>query len=154
RANIANDELAAPIQKAGADQPIGIDGIAVENIRAGVGLADVLLVDALADLYAGVLLDIEFRPARREILDKDTVTVITEGVKELLALCFCYEFGRNLDDDFAIASVGIDPFDVVYEFLEVELESCKAQVRLFIHSVDGNIDLVDPGLEHRPNALR
>ena len=50
--------------------------------------------------------------------------------------------------------VGVDPFDVVYEFLEVELESGEAQIGLLGHPVDRDVDLVDPGLEHRSHAIR
>ena len=104
RAHVADYELAAPIEKAGADQSVGVDRIAVENVRASIGVADVLLVDALADLDAGVLLDVELGPARREILDEDAVAVVAEGVEEFLALRLCDQFGRNFDDDFAVAS--------------------------------------------------
>ena len=72
-----------------------------------------------------MLLDVELGPARREIFDKDPVTIIAESVKKFLALRLCNEFGRNFDDDLAIAFVGIDPFDVIYEFFEVELEPGK-----------------------------
>ena len=112
-AHVADDELAAPIEEAGTDQSVGIHRIAVEDVGTGVGVADVLLVDALADLDAGMLLDVELRPARREVLDEDAVAMIAEGVEEFLALRLGDQLARNLDDDFAIALVGVDPFDVV-----------------------------------------
>ena len=114
-AHVADDQLAAPIEEAGTDQPVGIHRIAVENIGAGVGVADVLLVDALADLDAGMRLDVELRPAGREILDEDAVAMIAEGVEEFLALRLGDQLAGNLDDDFAVALVGVDPFDVVDE---------------------------------------
>ena len=134
-------------------ETVGVHRIAVENIRAGIGVADVLLVDALADLDAGVFLDVELRPAGREILDEDAVAVIAEGVEELLALRLGDEFAWNLDDDLAVTPVGVDPFDVVDEFREIELESGKLQIGFLGHAVDRNIDLVDAGLEHGPDPF-
>src|SRR5262245_56749087 len=104
-AHVANDELAAPIEEAGADQSVGIHGIAVEDVWAGVGFADVLLVDALADLHACVLLDVEFRLARGVIFDEDSVAVIAEGVEEFLTLRFLNELSRDLVEDLATGFV-------------------------------------------------
>ena len=72
-----------------------------------------------------MLLDVEFRPAGREVLDEDAVAVVAEGVEEFLALRFGDELGRNLDDDLAIALVGVDPLDVVDEFLKSNLNPVK-----------------------------
>ena len=91
------------------------------------------MVDTLADLHARVFLDVEFRPARSKILDEDAVTVIAEGVEEFLPLCFGDEFGRDLDDDLAIAPVGVDPLDVVDELFEVELEAGKTEIGFLVH---------------------
>ena len=63
-----------------------------------------------------MLLNIEFRPAGSEVLDENAVAVIAERVEELLALRFGNELAGNLDDDFAVALVGVQPFDVVDEF--------------------------------------
>src|ERR1039458_5165714 len=81
-ANVADQQLAAPIQETGADKAVGIHRIAVENIRAAIRVPDVLLVDAFADLNAGVFFDVEFRPAWGEILDEDAVAMIAEGRSE------------------------------------------------------------------------
>ena len=100
-----------------------------------------------------MLLDVELRPARREILDEDTVAVVAEGVEEFLALRVGDQLGRNLDDNFAIALVGVNPFDVFDEFLEVEFETREPLVGFFRHAIDRDIDLVDAGFEHRANAI-
>ena len=152
-AHVADHQLAAPIQEAGADETVGVHRIAVENVRAGVGIADVLLVDAFADLDAGMLLDIEFRPAGCKVLDENAVAMIAERVEEFLALRLGDEFAGNLDDDFTVALVVVQPFDVVDEFLEVELESGEFRVSLLGHAVDRNIDLVDPRFDHRTDAV-
>ena len=153
RAHVADDELAAPVEETRADQAVRIHRIAVEDVGAGIGVADILLIDALADLDAGMSLDVELRPARREILDKDTVAMIAERVEEFLALCVGDELARNLDDDLAIASVVVKPFDVVDEFPEIELEAGELQVGFLGHAVDRDVDLVDSSLEDRPHAV-
>jgi hypothetical protein len=81
-ANVADHQLAAPIQETGADKAVGVHRIAVENVRAGIRVPDVLLVDAFANLDAGVFFDVEFRPAWSKILDENAVAMIAEGVKE------------------------------------------------------------------------
>src|SRR6476661_2637396 len=80
--------------------------------------------------------DVEIRPARREIFDEDAVAVVTKGVKEFLTLRFRDQLCRNLDDNFAIALVGMNPFDVFDEFLEVEFETRKPLVGFLRHAVD------------------
>src|SRR4029078_13074833 len=109
---------------------------------------------ALGDFHARMLFHVEFRPAGRKILDKDTVAVIAESVEEFLALRFVDELARNLTHDIAISPVGVDPLDVVDELLEIELESGEPQIGFFRHALDGNIDLVDAGLEQRRDAVR
>src|SRR5262245_56026653 len=136
RTHVADHELAAPVKKAGADQAISIYRIAIEDIRTRIGIADVLLIDPFADLHAGMFLYIELRPARREILHKDAVAVIAEGVEEFLALRLGNKFGRNFYDDFARALVGVDPFDVVDKFSEIKFEAGEAEISFFVHSVD------------------
>src|SRR6185437_12658016 len=144
-AHVADDELAAPIQKTGTDETVGVHRVAVEDIRTRVGIADVLLIDAFADFDAGVLLDVEFRPAWREIFDKDAVAMVAESVKELLALRFGNKLAGNFDDNFAITLVLVDPLDVLDEFREIELEPGEFVVGFLIHAVDRDVDLVDTG---------
>src|SRR4029079_17164157 len=119
-AHVADHQLAAPIEEARADQSVRVHGITVEDIRTGIGFTDVLLVDAFGDLHTGVLFHIEFRPARRKVLHENAVAVIAEGVEESLTWSSGEERARNLDDDLAITSVGVDPTDVVDELFEVE----------------------------------
>ena len=152
-AHVADHELAAPIQKAGADQAVGVHRIAVENVGAGVGAADVLLIDALGDFDAGVLLDVELRPAGREVLDKDAVAVVAERVEEFLALRLGDQLTRNFDRRFRIRPCWHEPFDVLDERLEVELEAGELRVGLLGHAVDRDVDLVDAGLHHRADAV-
>ena len=111
-ADVPDDQLAAPIKKAGAHQAVGIHRIAVENIWAGVGIAHILLIDATADRDAGVLFNIELRPARSEILDEDAITMVAEGVEKRLAFRLVDELGRDLDRDLAAAPISVKPFDV------------------------------------------
>src|SRR5581483_6734929 len=135
------------------DQPVGVHRIAIEDIRAGIRLADLLLIDALADFHTGMLLDVELRPAGSEIFDKDAVAVIAKRIEKFLALRLGDEFGRNLNDNLAISLVGVDPLDVVNELPEVELEAGEPQVGFFIHPINGNIDLVDTGFQNRPDPF-
>ena len=83
-AHVADHKLATPVEEARADQPIGIHRIAVKDVRTGVGVADILLVDPLAYLDASVFFDVELGPAWREIFDEDPVAVVAEGVEEFL----------------------------------------------------------------------
>src|SRR5579885_435512 len=153
RTRVADDELAPPIQKAGRNQSVRIHRVAVEDVGAGIGVPDVLLIDAFADFHAGMLLDVELRPARRKVLDENAVAVIAEGVEELLPLRFGDELAGNFHDDLAASFIGINPFDVFDEALEVELEAGETQIGLLGHAVDRDIDLVDAGLEDRADAL-
>ena len=90
----------------------------------------------------------------REVLDENAVAMVAEGVEELLALRLGDEFAGNLDDDLAAALVGVEPFDVVDERLEVELEAGEFRVGFLGHAVDRDVDLVDAGFDHRADALR
>ena len=153
-AHVTDHQLAAPVEEARTDQSIRVNGIAVKDIRTNICVADILLVDTFAYFNASVFFDIELGPAGCEIFDEDPVTMIAESVEEFLTLRIRDQLSRNLDHNLAIALVGVNPFDVFNEFAEVEFETGKAQIGLFRHALDRNVDLVDAGFQHGANTIR
>ncbi len=154
-AHIADDQLASPVEETGGHETIRIHAHRVEDIGAGIGRAQCLLIDPdLSDLDARTFLDIEFRPAGREVLDEDAVAMIAERVEEFLPLRLGDELAGNLDGDFHLPLVLVEPLHAGNEFVEIEVEAGKFAIGLARHPVDGNIDLVEASLDDRAQPLR
>ena len=110
--HVADDEFAAPVQKTRTHQAVGVDRVAVENIRAHVGRADVLLVDALGDHRHQYVWRYRTAASTAQIFDENAVTMVAEGVEECLTFRLVDKLGRDLDHDLAAAPIVVEPLDV------------------------------------------
>src|SRR5690348_850315 len=101
-----------------------------------------------------MLLNIKLWPAGGEVFNKNTVTMITECRKEFVTLTFGDQFSRYFNNYFAVAPMGIKPFDVFYEFAKVKFDACEFVVGFLSHSIDRNVYLIKPCLNDGANPIR
>src|SRR5277367_5000992 len=152
-ADVADDQLAAPIQKTRTHLAVGIHRKAIKNVRTNLSKTNGLLINSAGYCVPSMFLGIEIRPTRREVFDGDAIAMISERVEKALLLVGGQDIADGFDHDLAFAPVRIEPFYIFYKTVKIEFDACYFQISFRRHAVNRNIYFVEPGIKYRPHAL-
>src|ERR1017187_2574492 len=94
------------------------------------------------------MFEVEFRQNRRKFLDKNAIAIISKHIEKFYPVFRAEIVAGNLNGDLAIATARIEPTDLLDEFAEVEVNLGMLGILFFAHSLQGNVQAIQTGLDH------